>query len=200
MGASTLFSCKQSDINETIITTEDNSCDSTPSDALGPYYIGDTDQINDINTAQMSGIKMLVTGGVYVDSTIKQKIENAKIEIWHADHQGTYHPQARGDTSDFEPEQINLRGTVVTNKNGLYAFNSIRPGLYNPRPRHIHFIISAPGYKRVVTQTYFKNDDSNSSERIEDNIDNCLIIDFSIDSDDLLTGNIDFFLQPEDAN
>ena len=84
---------------------------------------------------------------------------------------------------------------MVSNYQGEFSFQSIYPGLYAPRPS-IHFKLSAVGYQTVITQTYFKNDASNHSERIEQRIDPCRIIEFDLDNNNRMIGKMDFYLQP----
>ena len=56
----------------------------------------------------------------------------------------------------------NLRGKTITNNQGFYIFESVKPGLYlngsTYRPSHIHFRITPPGYSTLITQLYFEGD------------------------------------------
>ena len=50
----------------------------------------------------------------------------------------------------------------MSNSQGYYIFESIKPGLYlngsTYRPSHIHFKITPPGFNTLITQLYFEND------------------------------------------
>lgn len=91
-------------------------------------------------------------------------LANAIVDVWHANTGGTY--------SYFDPTQseFNLRRRIETDADGRYTFRSIVPsgygcppdgptqqlldqlGRHGQRPAHIHFFISAPGYRHLTTQ------------------------------------------------
>ena len=69
---------------------------------------------------------------------------------------------------------MNLRGVFKTDKDGKYYFRSVKPKFYSiptdgpvgtmisatgrhpNRPAHLHYIVSAKGYKPVVTHVFVK--------------------------------------------
>ena len=55
-----------------------------------------------------------------------------------------------------------LRGTMYSDANGLYAFETIVPGPYlngnQYRPKHIHYKVTKPGFPDLITQLYFEGD------------------------------------------
>ena len=91
-------------------------------------------------------------------------ISGAIVDVWHADSAGFY--------SHFGPPQTpyNLRRQIETDADGHYRFRSIMPsgyavppgsnsealmkdlGRHGNRPAHIHFFITAPGYRQLTTQ------------------------------------------------
>ena len=97
-------------------------------------------------------------------------IPHAKVEVWHANSHGFY--------SFFGPRQtpFNLRRTIETDAEGRYKFRSIMPsgygcppgshieklladmGRHGRRPAHVHFFISAPGYRHLTTQINIDGD------------------------------------------
>lgn len=97
-------------------------------------------------------------------------ISGATVEVWHANSFGNY--------SVFDPSQsaFNLRRTIVTDAEGRYRFRSIMPcgysvppngptqkllsqlGRHGNRPAHIHFFVTAPGYRTLTTQINIKGD------------------------------------------
>jgi protocatechuate 3,4-dioxygenase beta subunit len=82
-------------------------------------------------------------------------IAGALVDVWQADADGKYDVDyGRGETF--------LRGRMKTDAKGFYEFETIRPAAYgighSKRPAHIHFMVSAPGRKRLVTQLYFAGD------------------------------------------
>ena len=187
--STTLISCSSNDkINEGGTTA---NCGVTKSDMLGPYYVSGTSKITNLNTQNLSGDKIVVSGKIYGTADKNSPVANAMIEVWHADNGGIYHPVGDGNVSNYQPSQITLRGFIVTDAQGNYTFESIRPGLYPGRPRHFHYRITANGYKILVTQIYFKDDPTTSNE----NIESCRIVDFQKDSKGAYKGNADIHLQ-----
>jgi len=69
-----------------------------------------------------AGTPLLVQGTITdLDGT---PIEDALVELWHADAEGRY--------SQFAPgiPPWNLRGAIRTGSNGCYAFHTIEPAPY----------------------------------------------------------------------
>ena len=97
-------------------------------------------------------------------------LKDALVEVWHANHLGNY--------SYFDASQpaFNLRRTIRTDGAGNYSFTSVVPvgysvppagktqqlldqlGRHGHRPAHIHFFISAPGYRKLTTQINIDGD------------------------------------------
>ena len=59
-------------------------------------------------------------------------------------------------TTAAGPRDENFQGygQVRTDASGGYAFRTIRPVAYSGRPPHIHFLVSHPRYRKLVTQLY----------------------------------------------
>ncbi|HVI88156.1 MAG TPA: dioxygenase [Dongiaceae bacterium] len=94
-------------------------------------------------------------------------IAGAVLDVWHASPVGYYENQ------DAAQADFNLRGKFATDASGRFHFSTVRPAGYpvpingpvgdllraqwrKPmRPAHIHFIISAPGHKTLITQVFF---------------------------------------------
>ena len=195
---SAFVSCKKDDVNEGIIKDSDNGatggdtkCGLTKSDILGPYYVSGSAKITNLNTQNLPGDKIMVTGKIYGGAKKDKPVPNAMIEVWHADDGGIYHPVGDGNVADYSADKITLRGFVTSDDEGNYSFESIRPGLYPGRPRHFHYKVTANGYKTLVTQIYFADDPSTANEEIE----NCRIIDFKKDSNGTFTGMAEINLE-----
>ena len=97
-------------------------------------------------------------------------IAGAIVDVWHANTKGFY--------SHFDKNQppYNLRRRIQTDELGKYEFQSIVPsgygcppdgptqallnaiGRHGQRPAHIHFFVSAPGYKKLTTQINIAGD------------------------------------------
>ncbi|MGB7802286.1 catechol 1,2-dioxygenase [Buttiauxella sp.] len=97
-------------------------------------------------------------------------VSNAIVDIWHANTLGGY------SFFDQSQSQYNLRRRIQTDAEGRYAVRSIVPcgygcppdgptqklltelGRHGNRPAHIHFFVSAPGYKHLTTQINLNGD------------------------------------------
>jgi hydroxyquinol 1,2-dioxygenase len=97
-------------------------------------------------------------------------LPSAKVTVWQTAGDGRYDLQAN-------PEETDCRGIFTADENGRYLVRTVRPlGYYIPldgpvgqlvqaqgrhgmRPAHIHFLISAPGYRELVTALYLAGDD-----------------------------------------
>jgi protocatechuate 3,4-dioxygenase beta subunit len=77
-------------------------------------------------------------------------LPNATIEIWQADHSGYY-----------DIDGYRYRGKLPVDASGQYRFETVMPGHYPDRSRvcqHVHYLVTAPGHKTLVTQLYFATD------------------------------------------
>lgn len=117
----------------------------TPSNSLGPFYKKGAPRREKLTAQGDPGVPLLVAGQVI--DTDGKPLPDATIEVFHADHQG-----------DYDMEGYRYRGVIPANLTGEYRFETIRPGQYGGRAQHIHYMISAPGHRRLVTQLYFAND------------------------------------------
>ncbi len=105
----------------------------TPADALGPFY-----QPNAPLRASVG--KGYVLSGVVKSSKDCAPIAGARIEFWLA-----------GPSGDYDDDH---RAMVVADQAGAYRFESNYPPKYSFRPPHIHLMVTAPGFKTLVTQHY----------------------------------------------
>lgn len=106
-------------------------------------------------------------------------IKDARIDVWCDNPDGYYDVQQ----PDIQPRNNN-RGVFVTGDDGRYHFRGIRPvsypipddgpvgqmltalGRHPNRPAHMHFIVSAPGYERIVTHTFVAGDQWLTSDAV----------------------------------
>jgi hypothetical protein len=79
------------------------------------------------------------------------------VEIWQVDANGIYdHP---GDSNTGSRDKgFQFYGTALTDENGLFAFRTLVPARYEPRPRHIHFKVKREGTEVLTSQFYFSGD------------------------------------------
>jgi len=77
-------------------------------------------------------------------NTLGVSLADALVELWHTDAYGDYPP---------------LRASIKTKQNGSFGISTVLPG-HNQgyRARHIHFVISHPTHRQLVTRIFFKGD------------------------------------------
>lgn len=131
----------------------------TPAQQEGPYYTVDkpADRDNDLVTfAGATAIpagQVLEFGGIVYDAG-GYPTEGAVVEIWQTDASGVYlHPGDPGTGN--RDRNFQFYGEAQTDANGSYMFRTILPGLYEPRPRHIHVKVRLDGQEVLTTQFYF---------------------------------------------
>ncbi|WP_413795286.1 MULTISPECIES: catechol 1,2-dioxygenase [unclassified Pseudomonas] len=105
-----------------------------------------------------------------VRDTDGKPVAGAIVDVWQANTAGTY------SWFDQTQSEFNLRRRIETDVRGNYRFRSIVPsgygcpptgptqqllnqlGRHGQRPAHIHFFISAPGYRHLTTQINLSGD------------------------------------------
>lgn len=117
----------------------------TPSNSLGPFYKKGAPRREKLTGASDEGVPLIVAGQVI--NTQGKPVPDATIEVFHADHHGNY-----------DMEGFRHRGEIPLGATGEYRFETIIPGQYGGRAQHIHYMIGAPGHRRLVTQLYFETD------------------------------------------
>ena len=117
---------------------------------------------------------------LFVSGTVRdaagQPLADAVVDVWQASPVGLYENQ------DPTQENMNLRGRFRTDAEGRYHFRSVRPAGYpvpvdgpcgvllkaqrrHPnRPAHLHFMVSKPGFKVLVSQVYADDDENLESD------------------------------------
>jgi protocatechuate 3,4-dioxygenase beta subunit len=136
-----------------------SDCARTSRSIQGPYWKPDAPMTRDIRNGKRG--QNIIVRGVVRGGAPCVAIEGALIDVWQADADGKY-------DLDYGREENFLRGRVRTGPGGSYEFETIRPAPYglvgHTRPAHIHFMVTAPGRKRLVTQLYFAGDPNLDSD------------------------------------
>jgi protocatechuate 3,4-dioxygenase beta subunit len=113
---------------------------------IGPFYKRLAPENPMLRRPGDPGLPLQVSGKVF--DTRGSIVEQAKVEIWHTDHYGIY-----------DLDEYRFRATLLSGKDGKYQFDSVMPGHYPARVcQHIHYLVTAPGHKPLVTQLYFATD------------------------------------------
>jgi protocatechuate 3,4-dioxygenase beta subunit len=121
----------------------------------GPYFTPNSPERTSLIEAGMSGTLLRLSG--FVVNTSCEPIENALVDFWHCDDAGAY------DNVGYR-----LRGHQFTDASGAYRLETIVPGVYTGRTRHIHVKVQAPGQPVLTTQLYFPDEPENASDGIFD--------------------------------
>ena len=125
----------------------------SPAQTEGPYFKASSPLRASLLETGTTGTKLVVSGRVL--SRDCKPVAAALVDFWHADAGGNY------DNAGFK-----LRGHQFTDANGNYRLETILPGLYPGRARHIHVKVQAPNQPILTTQLYFPNEPGNASDGI----------------------------------
>jgi len=117
----------------------------------GPFFKPRSPRRTSLLDAGVRGTRCVVSGLVL--STSCQPVEGALLDFWQCDDAGNY------DNTGYR-----LRGHQFTDSVGRYRLETIVPGLYPGRTRHIHVKVQAPGRPVLTTQLYFPNEPSNRDD------------------------------------
>ncbi|MCU1619646.1 MAG: chqB [Modestobacter sp.] len=143
---------------------------STESTVLGPFHMVESPPraLGDDIALDGKGDRCLVSG--QVTGPDGEPLAGATVDVWQANEDGFYDVQQPG----VQPES-NLRGLFTTDDEGRFWFRSIVPKYYpipddgpvgellaatarHPnRPAHLHFIVTAPGYRPVTTHVFVED-------------------------------------------
>jgi protocatechuate 3,4-dioxygenase beta subunit len=103
-----------------------------------------------------AGGELLVLYGHVLDAS-GAPLSGYAVEIWQVDANGIYDHPGDANTANRDPG-FQSYGTALTDANGLFAFRTIVPARYEPRPRHIHFKVKKDGAEILTSQFYFSSD------------------------------------------
>jgi protocatechuate 3,4-dioxygenase beta subunit len=132
---------------------DDEDLTATLPQTAGPFYTPNTPERRSLLEPRMPGTRLVVSGYVY--STGCQPISGALLDFWQADDAGVY-----------DNEGYRLRGHQFADEDGRFELETIVPGLYPGRTRHIHVIAQAPNQPILITQLYFPEEPANASDAI----------------------------------
>jgi protocatechuate 3,4-dioxygenase beta subunit len=150
--------------------------DATQAQTEGPYFTPNSPERVSLIESGMAGTRLVLEG--YVLSTACRPVERALVDFWQCDNAGNY------DNAGYR-----LRGHQFTDAAGRYRLETIVPGLYPGRTRHIHVKVQAPNRPVLTTQLYFPDEAGNRSDGIFDA--GLLLTDYK-DASDGKTGAFNF--------
>jgi len=118
----------------------------TPFCELGPFYKRQAPNTSMLRASGDAGMPLALSGVIY--DVRGQVIPDAKLEIWQTDNDGHY-----------DIEGYRYRTLLEPGAKGSYAIESVMPGHYPTRVcQHVHYLVTAPGHKPLITQLYFATD------------------------------------------
>lgn len=145
----------------------------TPRTIEGPLYVAGAPE--SVGFSRMDdGSESDKIDTLFIEGTVTDAegniIEGAKVEVWHANSLGNY--------SFFDKSQsdFNLRRTIIADHAGHYVAQTTMPvgygcppkgttqavlnklGRHGNRPSHVHYFVSAPGYRKLTTQFNIEGD------------------------------------------
>ena len=147
----------------------------TPAQTEGPYFKRSSPERASLLEPALTGSRLVVTGLVL--GTDCRPVPHALLDFWQADGSGHYDNAGQ-----------RLRGHQFTDAEGRYRLETVLPGLYPGRTRHIHVKAQAPGQRVLTTQLYFPGEIMNARDGI---FDQTLVVAMA----DSATARFDFVLQ-----
>lgn len=151
----------------------------TENTVFGPFHVADAPirEMGESICLDGKGESCLYEGRVLdIDGN---PIAGATVDVWSDNADGFYDVQQ----PDIQPK-FNNRGRFITGADGAYSFVGIKPvsypipddgpvgkmlaalGRHPNRPAHLHFLITAPGYQKIVTHTFDGDDDWLTSDAV----------------------------------
>jgi len=93
-------------------------------------------------------------------------LENLVVEIWQADAKGIYRHPADPRHREADPRFFGW-GRAATDKEGRYAFRTVRPGAPQGRARHINVMVMFSGLMRILKTTlFFPGEQANDADPV----------------------------------
>jgi catechol 1,2-dioxygenase len=149
------------------------------STVLGPFYAGQQRELaagESILLREEEGDPLEMRG--HVTDSLGRPIANSLVEVWQTAPNQLY------DVQDENQPSGHLRASFRTDAAGTYRFRTIMPvsypipndgpagqllaamGRHPFRPAHIHFMISAPRYRTLVTHLFLDGDEYLGSDAV----------------------------------
>jgi protocatechuate 3,4-dioxygenase beta subunit len=128
-----------------------SSDETTPDETEGPFFKPRSPERRSFLEPGLEGRRLVLSGRVMTTGCVP--VSRAVLDFWHADASGEY------DNVGFR-----LRGHQFTDDEGGYRLETIVPGVYPGRTRHVHVKVYAPKTPILTTQLYFPGEVRNRSD------------------------------------
>jgi len=144
--------------------------DATHTSLLGPFFRENAPKLEagaQIANKVTPGTEVALWGRI--TNVRGEPLANAQVSVWQTGADGLYDIQVDASGTDY-------RGVFTADSQGNFLIRTVRPlgysipmdgpvgklvqaqGRHGMRPAHIHFLVSAPGYRELVTALYVKGD------------------------------------------
>src|SRR5688572_21516881 len=133
----------------------DDHDEPTPSETEGPFFKAHSPKRASLIEPGVAGTKVVIAGKVF--SVGCKPIAGALLDFWQAD-----------DGGDYDNEGFKLRGHQFPDAQGRYRLETVVPGLYPGRTRHIHVKLQAKNGRPLATQLYFPGEARNRRDFLFD--------------------------------
>ena len=133
----------------------DDGDDPTPAQTEGPYFTPDSPRRASLLEAGMGGQRLVVAGTVL--TTDCRPVQRALLDFWQAD-----------DAGEYDNQGYRLRGHQFSDADGAWRLETLVPGVYTGRTRHIHVKVQAPDGPVLTTQLYFPGEPANDRDGLFD--------------------------------
>ena len=125
----------------------------TPSQTAGPFYTPDSPRRSSLVEPASKAERLALTGLVL--SPQCKPVANALLDFWHCN-----------ETGEYDNRGFRYRGHLLADAQGRYSLETIVPGEYPGRTRHIHVRVRPAGGRVLITQLYFPDEPGNRSDGI----------------------------------
>ena len=133
----------------------DDGDEPTVEQTEGPYFTPGSPERRSLVEAGMEGTRLVLAGRVV--TTGCRPVRRALLDFWQAD-----------DAGEYDNEGFRLRGHQFTDDRGRFSLETVVPGLYPGRTRHVHVKVQAPRSAVLTTQLYFPDEPQNDADGIFD--------------------------------
>jgi hydroxyquinol 1,2-dioxygenase len=162
---------------QTVAVNHEAYGDATEATVFGPFFVEDSPEVpigGDISfgaAGEPCWVEGTITG---TDGT---PVPHARVEVWEADDNGLYDVQ-------YGDDRTAARAHVFTDDQGRYSFWAVTPTPYpiphdgpvgqmleavgrSPmRASHLHFMVSQPGFRTLVTHIFANGDELLSTDTV----------------------------------
>lgn len=155
---------------QTVAVNNEAYGDATEATVFGPFFVQNSPEIGHGGDVAFDAVGEPCWVEGTVTDTDGSPIAGARIEVWEADDDGFYDTQ-------YGDERTAARGHLFSDAEGRYRFWALTPTPYpiphdgpvgqllaatgrSPmRASHLHFMVSAPGRRTLVTHIFVRGDE-----------------------------------------